>query len=67
MVFVDEVGESLRWILDLNTSGSLCLPIRDGIRVYVGGVALRGHGGVSDVLGIKIPLSTNLPLEYLSL
>ena len=40
----------------------------DGIRVCVGGVALRGHGGVSDVVEIKLfPLPTNLPLEYLSL
>ena len=40
----------------------------DGIRVCVGGVALRGRGGVSDVVGIKLfPLPTNLPLESLSL
>ena len=60
---VDEVGESLGWISDLSTSGSLCLLANDGIWVWVGGVALRGHGGVSDDVGIKVlPLPTNLPL-----
>jgi len=30
----------------------------------VGGVALRGHGGVSGDVGFKLlPLPTNLPLE----
>lgn len=63
MASIDEVGESLGWISDLNTSESLCLPTMDGIRVCVGGVALRGHGGVSDVVGIKLfPLPTNLPI-----
>ena len=67
MAFVDEVGESLCWISDLNTSSSLCLPAMDGIRVCVGDVAIRGCGGVSDVVGIKLlPLPTNLPLESFS-
>lgn len=40
----------------------------DGIRVCVGGVALRGHGGVSEYVGIKLlPRPTNLRLESLSL
>jgi len=68
MDFIDEVGESLGWISDLNTSGSFCFPAMDGIQVCVGGVALRGRGGVSDVVGIKLlPLPTNLPPESLSL
>jgi len=68
MAYVDEFGESLGWISDLNTSGSLCFLAMDGIRVCVGGVELRGRGGVSDVVGIKLlPLPTNLPLEYISL
>ena len=66
--FVDEVGESLGWILDLNTSRSLCWLAMDGICVCMGGVAIRGCGGVSDVVGIKLfPLPTNIPLESLSL
>ena len=39
------------------------MPPMDGMRVWVDGVGLRGHGGVSGVAGIKIlPLPTNLPL-----
>lgn len=63
---VDEVGESLGWIYDHKTSGTLCF--KNGIWVCDGGVALRGLGGVSGVVGIKLlPLATNLPLEYISL
>lgn len=66
MAYVDEVGESLSWISDLNNSGSLCLLVMDGIRVCVGGVAIRGQGGVVDVVGIKLlPLPKNLPIESL--
>ena len=68
MASIDEVGEYLSLISDLNTLGSLCFPAMDGIRVCVGGVALRGHGGVSGDVGIDLlPLLTNLPLEPLSL
>lgn len=63
MASIDEVGESLGQISDLNTLGSLCWLVMDGIRVCAGGVALRGHGGVSDLVGIKLfPLPTNLSL-----
>ena len=59
---VDEVEESLGWIYDLKTSGSLCLPAKNGMQVWVDGVALRGLDGVSGVVGIKL-----LPIESLSL
>ena len=42
---VEEVGEVLDWISDLETSGSLCRTL-NGIRVWVGGVESRIHGGV---------------------
>lgn len=39
----------------------------DGIQVCVGGEALHDHGGVSDVVGIRLlPRPINLPLESLS-
>ena len=65
---VDEVEESLGWIYDLKTSGSLCLTAKNGIWVWDDGVELQGLDGVSGVVGIKLlPLATNLPLESLSL
>lgn len=63
-----EVGESLDWISDLCTLGSLCLPANDGMWVWLDCVALRGLSGVSSDIGIELlPLFTNLPLESLSL
>jgi len=55
------------WIYDLKTSRSLRCPT-NGIRVSVGGVELRSHGGVSGFIKIKLlPRPTNLPLESHSL
>lgn len=63
---VEEVGEVLDWIANLETSRSLCRPLK-GIWVWVGGES-RNHGGVSGFVGIKhLPRPTNLPQESLSL
>ena len=49
----------------LKSSGSLG-SVKDGMWVWVGGVLALGLGEKSGVLGIKLLLLMNLPLESLS-
>lgn len=64
---VEEVGEALGSISDLDTLGSLFRSL-NGIRDWVGGVESRNHGEVRGFVGIKLlPRPRNLPLESISL
>lgn len=64
IIYVDELGESLGWILDLYTWGIFFLPANNGMHVSKGGVALFFLVALCGDVGVELRLLfTNLSIE----